>query len=176
MLVHSDWPEIPLALADEAADREMGWVIRAIEQVRSVRAEMNVPAGARLDLVIAGAGEEVLARVERNRPLIERLARLSSISAADTVPPGAVTIALEDCALALPLADVIDVAAERARLEKAMGKLEKERRQIEGKLGNEKFLEKAPDAEVEKQRERLAAVEAERARLEAALSRIAEMA
>jgi valyl-tRNA synthetase len=176
MLVHSDWPEIPLALADEAADREMGWVIRAIEQVRSVRAEMNVPAGARLDLVIAGAGEEVLARVERNRPLIERLARLSSISAADTVPSGAVTIALEDCALALPLADVIDVAAERARLEKAMGKLEKERRQIEGKLGNEKFLEKAPDAEVEKQRERLAAVEAERARLEAALSRIAEMA
>ena len=175
MLVHAPWPRPEAGLRDARAEAEIGWVIRAIEAIRSVRAEMNVPAGARTGLVVTGAGPDVMERIARNRALIERMGRLSGIEAGEAVPRGAATIALEDCALSLPLAGVIDIAAERARLDRTLDKLAREIGQIEGKLGNEKFLEKAPEAEIEKQRERLAAAGAERERLEMARARLAEM-
>ncbi|MGF1502872.1 MAG: valine--tRNA ligase [Paracoccaceae bacterium] len=175
-LMLTDWPALPDALADPDATAEIGWIIRAIEEIRSVRAEMNVPAGAQIPLVVTGHGAEVWARIGRNRELLSRLARLSSIEEAASAPAGAVTVALEDSALSLPLAGVIDVGAERARLEKAIAKLDKEMGGLRAKLGNEKFLEKAPEEEIAKQRERLATAEGERGRLDAALSRLAEMA
>jgi valyl-tRNA synthetase len=174
-LIHADWPVLAADLADPQADEELGWVIRVIEAIRSVRAEMNVPAGAQIPLVLTGIGPGVGARAVRNAALLMRLARLSGIESLEAAPAGSVTVALEDCALNLPLAGVIDVAAERGRLDKALGKLAKEIGQLEGKLGNARFLEKAPADEVEKQRERLGAVQAERARLDAALGRLAEI-
>ncbi|MEO1602284.1 MAG: valine--tRNA ligase [Pseudomonadota bacterium] len=172
-LMLTRWPALPDTLVDEAASREIGWVIRAVEQIRSVRAEMNVPGGAEIPLVVTGHGPEVWARIERNRPLMIRMARLASIEEAETAPEGSITVALDDSALNLPLADVIDVGAETARLGKALGKLEKEIGQLQGKLGNEKFLAKAPEEEVAKQRERLTVAEGERARLAAARDRLA---
>ncbi|MGF1446842.1 MAG: valine--tRNA ligase [Pikeienuella sp.] len=174
-LIHTAWPELPESLADPEATRELAWVIRSIEQIRSVRAEMNVPVGAQLALVVSGHQPQVMARIDRNRALIGRLARIESIEAAAEPPKGAVTVALEDCALSLPLAGVIDVSAETERLSKAIGKLDKEIGQLSGKLSNEKFLAKAPEEEVEKQRERLTTAEGERARLETARARLAEL-
>ncbi|MEM9148714.1 MAG: valine--tRNA ligase, partial [Pseudomonadota bacterium] len=174
-LVLKAWPDLPEALRDPQAAREIGWLIRAIEQIRSVRAEMNVPGGAELDLVVTGHDADVWSRIERNQPLMARLARLASVVEADAPPDGAVTVALEDCALSLPLAGVIDVAAEMGRLTKALAKLEKETAQLRGKLGNEKFLTKAPEAEVAKQHERLATAEAERSRLLQARDRLADL-
>jgi valyl-tRNA synthetase len=176
MLVHADWPDLPLDLADAAADAEMGWVIKVIEGVRSVRSEMNVPAGAQIEMVVTGAGAAVEDRLARNGELIRRLARLSGISQAEQAPKGSVTLALEDCAMSLPLAGVIDVTAERARLGKAMEKLVKEIGGLEGKLSNEKFLAKAPEHIVAEQRERLTGARAEREKLDAALARLAELA
>ena len=175
LLVHARWPDLPAALRDPVAEAEIGWVIRAIEAIRSVRAEMNVPAGARIPLIVTGAEAAVAARIEGNRALIERMGRLSSIELGQSAPQGSATVALEDCALVLPLAEVIDIAAERARLDKALGKLTREIVQIEGKLANGKFLEKAPEAEIEKQRTRLAAAGAERDRIETARARLAGM-
>ncbi|HSF94080.1 MAG TPA: valine--tRNA ligase, partial [Thermohalobaculum sp.] len=175
MLVHAGWPALPLDLADPAADAEMGWVIRAIEGVRSVRAEMNVPGGAQVPMVVTGAGDAVRDRLARNGALVERLARLAGIEFADQAPKGSVTIALEDCALSLQLAGVIDVAAESARLKKAMDKLVKEIGGLKGKLANENFLAKAPEEVVAEQRERLIAAEAELTKLEAALARLKDM-
>jgi len=175
MLVHADWPALPLDLANPAADAEMGWVIRVIEGVRSVRAERNVPAGAQIEMVVTGAGAAVGDRLARNGELIRRLARLSAITQADHAPKGSVTLALGDCALSLPLAGVIDVAAERARLEKEMAKLAKEIGGLDAKLANEKFLAKAPEHVVAEQRKRLAAAEAKRGKLETALARLAEL-
>jgi valyl-tRNA synthetase len=176
MLVHAPWPDLPDTLIDADAEAEMRWVIRAIEGIRSARAEMNVPAGAQIEMVMTGHAPELGERLVRHAALIQRLARLSRVSVADAAPAGSVTVALEDCALNLPLAGVIDIEAERARLAKALAKLEKEIGQIGAKLGNAKFLEKAPEEEVAKQRERLANAEAEKARVEAAMGRLAELA
>lgn len=176
MLVHADWPEYSMAdLVDGAADREMNWVINLIEQVRSVRASMRVPAGAWIDMVqldLDDAGAQALAR---NMAMIKRLARIENVTSADAAPKGAVTIAVEGGTFCLPLADVIDVAAEKARLEKALGKLEKEALGLRKKLGNEKFLANAPQEVVETQRERLSALDEEMATLRAAQERIAAL-
>ncbi len=176
MLVHADWPEYSMAdLVDGAADREMNWVINLIEQVRSVRASMRVPAGAWIDMVqleLDDAGAQALAR---NMAMVRRLARINDVTVAAAAPRGAVTIAVEGGTFCLPLADVIDVDAERARLEKALGKLEKEASGLRKKLGNEKFLANAPQEVVETQRERLGALDEEMATLRAAQERIAAL-
>ena len=173
-LIHTTWPEFS-GLTDLDADAEMGWVISLIEGIRSVRAEMNVPAGAKIDLVLTGGDDLVAARLERNRSLIERLARLERSGVADAAPDGSVTLVLDDCSANLPLAGHIDVAAEKARLTKALNKAEKEAGGIEKKLSNQGFLSKAPEEVIEEQRDRLAAAQSEAARLNTALERLEAM-
>ncbi|MEM6623351.1 MAG: valine--tRNA ligase [Pseudomonadota bacterium] len=176
-LIHADWPDLnAAALADADADREIGWVIRLIDGIRSVRAEMNVPAGAQIELVLTGHSVEVAHRMLRNSQLIQRLARLSECAVAEHAPEGSVTIALDDCAANLPLKGVIDVAQEKARLQKTLGKSEKEIKGLQGKLSNQGFLAKAPEEVIEEQRDRLAIAEAEAARLSQALERLAGLA
>ncbi|MDO9127604.1 MAG: class I tRNA ligase family protein, partial [Parvibaculum sp.] len=153
LLVKAAWP-LHTGLGDAAADREMDWVIRFITEIRSVRAEMNVPAGAKIALLIKDASAESLARFERHRDLIMRLARLESAVTTTSVPEGALQLVLDEATLILPLASLIDVAAETARLRKELGKLEDEVKKIDAKLGNAKFLAGAPEQVVEEQRER----------------------
>ena len=165
------WPEFG-DVADAEADREMGWVIRLIEEIRSVRSEMGVPPGAHIDLVLTDYSQDTAMCLYRNANLVQRLARLSSIAASETTPEGSVTIALEDSSANLPLKGIIDVAAEKARLEKAHGKAAKEIKGLEGKLNNQGFLAKAPEEVIEEQRDRLATAQAEAARLSQALDRL----
>ncbi|MEM7743269.1 MAG: valine--tRNA ligase [Pseudomonadota bacterium] len=174
-LIHATWPDLDPGLANPEADSEMGWVVRLIEEIRSVRAEMNVPAGAKIELVLTGHSPETAHQLLRNAQLIQRLARLSECAVADEAPEGSVTIAMGDCAANLPLKGVIDVAAEKARLEKAAAKSQKEIKGLMGKLSNQGFLAKAPAEVVEEQRDRLAIAEAEAARLDQALDRLAAL-
>ena len=104
--------------------------------------------------------------------MLKRLARLADISEADAVPEGAVQAVLGEATLALPLADVIDVDAEKARLTKDIGKAEGEIKKISGKLGNQGFLDKAPEAVIEENKVRLAEEEARRDKLQSALARL----
>ena len=171
MLVTAPWPA-RIGLGDASADAEMDWVIRFISEVRSVRAEMNVPAGAKIALLIKDANETSLARLERHRSLIDRLARLSSVEIAADIPHGAVQLVLDEATLILPLADVIDLKAETARLRKELDKLEGEVKKIDAKLGNAKFLAGAPEHVVEEQRERKADAEAAIAKFADALKRL----
>jgi len=136
---------------------------------------MNVPPGAQIPLVVVGADDAAKARLERGDALISRLARLSSIASAAEAPKGAVTIAVEGATLCLPLAGVIDVAAEKARLAKALDKVGKEIGGLEKKLANEGFLAKAPEEVVAEQRERLVAATEEAAKLAAAIRRLADL-
>jgi len=176
MLIHADWPTYSAAdLVDADAAREMNWVVGLIEQVRSVRASMHVPAGAWIDMVQLDLDPAGQGALDRNIAMIKRLGRIEAISTAASAPKGAVTLAVEGGTFCLPLADVIDVAAEKARLDKAIGKLEKEAGGLKGKLGNAKFLANAPADVVDTQRERLAALEGEMATLTAAQRRIAEL-
>ena len=172
MLVSAEWPTYSAELGDAAADAEIDWIIRLVSEVRSVRAQMNVPAGAKIPLVLRGASAETIDRIARNKDMIERLARLDSIKASDETPAGAIQSVVDEATLFLPLADVIDIDAERARLAKEIGKIDGEIKKIDGKLGNEKFLSKAPEAVIEEQRERRTDAEQTRAKLADALGRL----
>jgi valyl-tRNA synthetase len=170
LLMLAPWPEHS-GLADAEADAEIGWLIRLISEVRSVRAEMNVPAGAKVPLVIAGASAETKARVARHEETMLRLARLEKFEFGKP-PAGAVQIVLDEATLALPLAGIIDIGAESKRLKREIDKVGSEIKQLDAKLANEKFVSRAPEHVVEEQRERKTEAEAMAAKLEQALKRL----
>ncbi|MDA3857779.1 MAG: valine--tRNA ligase [Roseovarius sp.] len=175
MLVHADWPTYGSDLIDPEADREMNWVIGLIEQVRSARAQMHVPAGLYIPVLVTELSEAGRLAWERNEAMIKRLARIDSLTDTEAFPKGCVTIAVEGGSFGLPLADIIDVGEEKARLEKTLGKLEKELGGLRGRLNNPKFVASAPDEVVDEARENLALREEEEGKLRAALARLAEL-
>jgi valyl-tRNA synthetase len=174
-LIHAAWPTYGAKMADAEADAATRWTIGLIEQIRSVRSEMNVPASAKLPLVVLQADDAAEARLSGDWPLIERLARVEVLERMAAAPKGAAALSIPGAMLCLPLAGVIDGAAEKARLDKALIKLKKEIGALKGKLGNDKFLANAPEEVVEENRERLAAAEEEAAKLAIAAARAAEL-
>jgi valyl-tRNA synthetase len=175
-LCHAPWPTWAAAdLSDPQADADMAWTVAAVEAVRSVRAEMNLPPGAPLPLTAVGADDATAARLARVAPLLTRLARLASIDHAAAAPRGALTLTVDGATLCLTLAGVVDVAAEGARLGKALEKAAREAAGIEAKLSNPAFLSKARAEVVAEQRARAEALAAEIARLTAAKARLAEL-
>jgi valyl-tRNA synthetase len=134
---------------------------------------MNVPPGTPTPVLLRDASPETLARAERWSDAIRRLARAASVAPlAGEMPKGSAQAVVDEATVILPLADVIDLAAERARLVKERGKATSEAEKIAKKLANEDFVSCAPEEVVEENRGRLAAAEAEVARLDAALRRI----
>jgi valyl-tRNA synthetase len=170
-LIEASWPDYK-GLGDPAADAEMEWVIRFISEVRSVRAEMNVPAGAKIACVMVSANSETRRRAAAWENEIMRLARLSSIGFEDQVPKASAQIVLEEATVALPLEGVIDFAAEKARLGKELEKIAKDMAAIEGRLGNPGFVAKAPPEVLEESRERKAELTARQAKVNEALARL----
>ncbi|KAB7616186.1 valine--tRNA ligase [Amylibacter sp. SFDW26] len=176
MLVHEDWPTYTSAdLLDADASREMNWVVGLIEQIRSVRAEMRVNAGAKIPMVQLELDDLGKAALERNLPMIMRLARIEELTEASEAPKGSVTMAVEGGTFCLPLADIIDVDAEKARLTKLIEKLEKELNGIKGKLSNEKFVNNAPEAVVAENRARIETGGEELKILQEAFERVAAL-
>ncbi|WP_208347450.1 valine--tRNA ligase [Pseudaestuariivita rosea] len=176
MLVHADWPAYQATdLVDEKADHEMNWVISLIEAIRSARGEMHVPVGLRIPMLMTELNATGRAAWDRNEALIKRLARIESLSEVDNLPKGCVTLAVEGGTFALPLADIIDVGEEKARLEKSLAKLEKEIGGLKGRVNNPKFVASAPEDVVAEARENLAAREGEATKVKAALERLAEL-
>ncbi|WP_299378081.1 valine--tRNA ligase [uncultured Tateyamaria sp.] len=174
-LIHADWPTYSTDLVDPDADTELNWVIKLIEAIRSARAQMHVPAGAYVPCVVKGFEPQARAAYERNKALIHRFARLESVSDVDDFPKGTVALAITGGTFGLPLADVIDVAEEIARLEKTLGKLAKELGGLRGRLKNPKFAQSAPPEVVEETKANLALREDEEAKLNEALSRLKEL-
>jgi valyl-tRNA synthetase len=170
LLCLSPWPAIE-RLADTTADEEIGWLIRLVSEVRSVRNEMHVPAGAMIPLVFVGAGELARERVRRHEQTIRRLARISDISFA-AAPRGSAQIVIGETTAALALAGVIDMQKERSRLAREIDKCRAEIRKIDGKLANTEFIAKAPPAVVEETRERKVDFAATIDKLQAALKRV----
>jgi valyl-tRNA synthetase len=175
MLVHADWPTYTSDLVDADADREMNWVIGLIESTRSARAQSHVPAGAQVPLLVMGLDARGQAAWDTNHVLIQRLARIENLTHVDTFPKGCVTIPMEGGTFGLPLADLIDVPEEIARLEKTLQKLGKELGGLRGRLNNPNFVASAPEEVVAEARENLALREGEAAQLNAALVRLQEL-
>ncbi|SFR45669.1 valyl-tRNA synthetase [Yoonia tamlensis] len=176
MLVHADWPTYTAAeLVDADADREMNWVIALIENTRSARAQSHVPAGAKVALVVTGLDAKGQSAWDNNAALIQRLARIDSLTAVDAFPKGCVTIPMDGGTFGLPLADLIDVPEEIARLEKTLQKLAKELGGLRGRLNNPNFVASAPEEVVAEAKENLALREGEEAQIKAAIARLKEL-
>ena len=170
MLIGQPWPVAPAI--DAAADTEMNWLVGLISDIRSARAELNVPAGAKLRMLVVGADDETRRRLDIHRAAIERLARLEGIEEAQSAPKAALQIVVGEAIYALPVGHVVDLEAERARLQKEIRKLADEVAKIDAKLGNANFIARAPEEVVEEQHERRRQAEQRRARLSAALERL----
>jgi valyl-tRNA synthetase len=172
-LIRTSWPE-PVAVLDAAAAYdELDWVVRLISEVRSVRNEMNVPPGTLTPILLRDAAPETLARGARWIEAIGRLARASELKPLNgELPRGSAQLVLDEATVVLPLAGAIDVSIERTRLTRDRDKLAGEAGKLAQKLANPDFVHRAPAEVVEENRERFAAMQADIARLEAALQRI----
>ncbi|MDJ0930776.1 valine--tRNA ligase [Breoghania sp.] len=173
LLALAPWPELS-PLDDDSAE-EINWLIDLITHIRSVRAEMNVPGGATLSLIVVGADEETKTRLATNEAAIMRLARVEKIEHADTAPKDSAQIVLETVTLCLPLAGVIDLDVEKTRLAKERGRLDGEIARIDKKLANPKFVEKTPAKMVESEKEKRAEFVELRGKVEQAEARLSQM-
>ncbi len=172
LLCLAPWPKVAKKPDTKAVD-EVNWVIDLISEIRSLRSEMNVPAASILPLTISGSAKETKTRAKRYDSFVKRMARLSEITFAEAPPSGSAQFVLGEATMALPLANFIDLAAERDRLTKEIGKLQQEIEKIDARFANEQFMAKAPDEVLEENRERRAEAEAAAGKLMAALRRLA---
>jgi valyl-tRNA synthetase len=168
-LILSRWPAYS-GLVDPHAKAEIDWVIELISGIRSARAEINVPAAAKVPLVFVNANGTTTSHAKAHEAALTRLARLEGISFADNAPEASIQVVTAESSAALPLTGVIDFDAEKQRLVREIAKIDDEVGKIDKKLGNEKFLANAPDDVVAEQRARLAEAQERRGRLDQALS------
>ncbi|MFQ6549523.1 valine--tRNA ligase [Aestuariibius sp. 2305UL40-4] len=173
MLATTDWPQ-PAATKDETAATELSWVITLIENIRSARKQLNVPDRLDVPLVRVESDPAGQAAWAQNESLIKRMAKIADLTDGPA-PKGAITIPAPGATFAMPVADLIDVAAEKARLDKALQKLGKEIGGLEGRLKNPKFAESAPPEVVEETQENLRARQEEQAKLKDARDRLDEI-
>jgi valyl-tRNA synthetase len=154
VLALANWPHVQ-GLEDQEAEQEIGWLVDLVTEIRSARAETNVPGGAQVPLVLVNPSAQTVERVKVWSDMIKRLARISDISIADQSPKQAIGLIIRGEVVALPLEGIIDLDAERARLGKEIDKITTESEKIKAKLGNADFVARAPEEVVEEQRERL---------------------
>jgi valyl-tRNA synthetase len=166
----SEWPRAEFA--DDAAAAEINWLVDLVTAIRSVRAEMNVPPAAKTPLVMVGGDAGLAGRLERHEAAIQRMARVEGISTGGRAPQGSAQIVVGDATAALPLAGIIDFAAERTRLEKEIARIQGEIARLDKKLGNEGFIARAPEEVVEAEREKRAEYEERGAKVQRALEQL----
>ncbi len=172
LLIAASWPDLPTSYVDAEAEAEIGLVIRVVTEGRSVRAELGVPPSAKPALVILEAAPAARAALERNAAVISAMLRVSGLDFDAEPPAGAVRFVVEGAAFALPLADVVDLAAESPRLGKELTRLASEVARFETKLANADFVARAPPAVIEENRAKLAEARAQSAKLAAAQARL----
>lgn len=170
-LIVAKWPMADARAIDPEASKEIDWLIRLVGEVRAARNELNVSPGARMPFHVRDADAATLDRLSRQAPAIARLARIDRAEG-EAPTSGAVQVVIDEATFVLPLAGVIDLDAERARLTKAIEAAAKNRDMLAGKLANANFVEKGKPEAVEKTRADHAEKSAEAERLTAALARL----
>jgi len=169
LLAIAEWPSGPGAW-DPKAEAEIGWVIDVVTAIRSARAEMNV--NVPLPLILARASDHVWERSQRWSEFLKRMARISEIGRAQVYPPGTIQLVVRDETIGLAVAGLIDLAAEKARLDKEIAKADADIKRVDAKLGNEKFVANAPDEIVEEEKEKREAAAARKEKILEALERL----
>jgi valyl-tRNA synthetase len=173
-LISSPWPT-PCAVTDAAEARdELDWVIRFVTTLRTVRAEMNVPPSVLAPVLLRDASAETVARAARWPDAMRRLARAAEVSeAGPDIPAGAAQLVLDEATLILPLAGIIDLTVEKARLAKERARAADDAAKVAAKLANVDFVSRAKPEIVEENRARERNALQEVSRLDAALARLA---
>ena len=167
------YPEPLLEALDDVAEEEMGLVTDVIRAIRNVRAEFNIEPRKSLEAVVStsGSGEAIAEEGEAIRSLarVDPLAMLE-----DGTPPTGqtVTLVVGDATVYLPMGDVVDLAAERQRLEGELAGSRDEVARLEGLLGNERFTDRAPGEVVERERQRLATARERSGRIQELLGQL----
>ena len=172
LLIGAEWPVLPDAFIDAAAEAEIGWLVDLVGEIRGLRAEMNVPVAAKPALAFVAPDAVTAERIARHRDLILTLGRVSEVGSVEAAPAGAVTFVSGGSTVALPLAGIIDLTAERARLEKEIAAFDSDIGHVNKKLGNPNFVARAAPEVVDEQRAKLAEAEAGKVKLQAALKRL----
>ena len=166
-LIVARWPMADARALDPAAEQEIDWLIRLIGEVRAVRTELNVPPGARLPYAVRDAGPLTRARLLANAATLVRMARIEP-----GAQSGQAQLVVDEATFVLSLGDVVDLAAERARLGKAIAVAAKDRDGLAARLNNPSFTERAKPDAVDKARADHAERASEVERLQAALGRL----
>ena len=176
-LITSSWPVYDDKAKNQQAGEKIDWLINVISEIRSVRADMNVPAGAKIALMVKDACDATKEGFDAYDSIIKQMARIESIEQIDgDAPKGSIQTVVGKTTLILPIADIIDLDKERARLEKEIQKLETDIKKIDQKLENKKFIENAPDEVIEEQKSRRANAEGTMSKLSQALKQLEEAA
>jgi len=173
LLALTRWPGKQPYFAD--AHEEVGWLVDLITAVRSVRSEMNVPASTLVGLELVNPSEATLHRAKRWDASFNRLARISGTFTREKASQGAVQLLIGSDVVALPLKGVIDLAAEKTRLDREIAKADADIKRVDAKLGNEKFVANAPEEIVEEEKEKREAAMARRAKIIEALQRLQDV-
>jgi valyl-tRNA synthetase len=171
VLALAAWPVLRPPV-DREADAEIGWLVELIGEIRSARSETNVPAGAMIPLVLVSPSAAAQERLGRWGETIRRLARLSEIAMREAAPPNSVQLLVRGEVAALPLEGIVDLGAEKGRLQKELQKLDADIARVDAKLHNADFLARAPEDVVEEQHERRADAEGRKRKVREALARL----
>ena len=155
LIIHQTWPDLDkLSNIDNRPQKEINWLIDLIQEIRSARSEINIPASLKIDLVIINLNIKSKEFFDNNKIFIERLARVKNIDYSSSIQKGSINISIPGIECFIPLDNLVDLNKEKARLEKTFEKLKSEQLMLNGKLKNKTFLEKAPQDVVDKIRKR----------------------
>ena len=171
MMITEAWPA-PVSIPESESPQEIGYLINLISEIRYIRSEMNVPLSAKPVLQLRGSTALQDRSIKVNQAALLRLARLEAVEIVESFGSGTARGTVDGADIGLPLAGILDLDAERARLEKAIAGVTGEMEKISRKLDNPGFIAKAPDAVVAENRRRLEEETTRRGALEAALARL----
>jgi len=170
-LILAQWPAPEAEVSKDATDA-IDWVIDLTTNTRSAKNELGIAPGAKLTAYLAAPSDVAVRTIERSSAAIERLARLTPVTIGEAPAGPAIQVIAGGDVFVIPLEGIIDIAAEKTRLEKALAASEKEARSLGGRLSNPAFAEKAKPEAVDKARADLAHHQGEVERLTAALARL----
>jgi valyl-tRNA synthetase len=159
-IMNQPYPRARQSLINEEAEREMAWVMQFILGIRKIKGEMNIAPGKPVPVLLGNASDNDRILAERHRAFLDFLARTESIDilAPDDQEPESATALVGEMKVLIPLAGLIDKGAEIKRLEKEISRLQKDGQQTDKKLSNPNFVDKAPEAVVQKVRDKLAEI------------------
>lgn len=173
-IMNQPYPTADSQLVDQAAVAEMEWVMEFILGIRKIKGEMNIAPSKPLPVLLQNASDLDQSNLAANRHYLNFLARLESatVLAADEEAPESATALVGEMKVLIPMAGLIDKEAELARLEKEIAKIQSDVERINKKLGNPNFVDKAPEAVVQKERDKVSDQQSALTKLEEQLEKI----